>query len=160
MTGLVPQRPSTPVTTRGLHRQGLQAAHDLVAGLRAGQPLDVVSSPLALPPGESCRGACPVRVEQWLPPGRLGPGVDPRPQWRTIDAGHLFVTDARFGIAGGTWVDIWYSQIRLSEVDPEALLLHVAGTAPLRLVAAPAPYWFVLFRYLAYGELVQPPPVD
>ena len=146
------------MTRRAQQRSALAAARALAQWLGDEARLEPVDVPLALQPAEHCFGTCPVRVEQWLP--STYPGAPPVLQWRTIDAGQLYLTDHRFAVAGRSWVDIWFGQIRLSECDPEAVLLHVAGTAPLRLVTEPAPYWFVMFRWLAYRELVQPPPLD
>ncbi len=83
-------------------------------------------------------------------------------QWRFLDQGLTYLTSSRFACQlSQRWADIGYASIRMSQCDEQGVTLWIGNAPPTRLVL-PAPHWyFVLFRYLAYGEVVDvpaPPP--
>jgi hypothetical protein len=90
---------------------------------------------------------------------RARAGREGAARWRPIDAGHLYVTNLRFTVVGqhNRWTDIWFSDVRLSDCEPNAIILELSGQQPLRLEIPAAEYWYVMFRKLAYGEVAALP---
>lgn len=82
---------------------------------------------------------------------------DARLEWRPVDQGRLFVTNQRFAVKAGEWIDLWYEHIRMSECDGRSIELHVSGSKPMRLEVPDPDYWFVMFTKLAYDR-VEPLP--
>jgi hypothetical protein len=77
------------------------------------------------------------------------------PQWRPLDGGVLHLTSERFGLQGRLrWAEIPYPAVRASDCVPQGIVLFLDGEPPL-LVATPWPeYFFVMFRWLAYQQIV------
>lgn len=73
-------------------------------------------------------------------------------QFRPVDAGELYLTDRRLALAGQEWVDVWHSDIRQSQCTPDGITLSTPGVPVLRLRTGCDPYWYLLFRHIAYGE--------
>ncbi|WP_235186995.1 MULTISPECIES: hypothetical protein [unclassified Frankia] len=77
-------------------------------------------------------------------------------QWRPVCQGHLFLTNWRLALALTTgWIDIGYPYLRASGVDGDSMVIMLAGQPPVRLQVWPAHWFFVLMRFLAYGEIVR-----
>lgn len=80
-------------------------------------------------------------------------------QWRVIADGRLHVTSLRFGLQSWAgWFDIAYRDVRASECHQDGVVLFLDGRAPVKLQVAWPAYLFVLFRFLAYGEIARPDP--
>ncbi|EIV96592.1 hypothetical protein FraQA3DRAFT_6496 [Frankia sp. QA3] len=77
-------------------------------------------------------------------------------QWRPTATGQLFLTNHRIalGLSSG-WLDIAYPYLRASSVDGIGMIVMVDGQPPVRLEVWPPHWFFVLMRFLAYGETVQ-----
>lgn len=75
------------------------------------------------------------------------------PQWRLVDAGTFYLTNARLALdCTQGWADIWLPSLRDSQLDVVGLTLWPDDIAPTRL-ATPADLWlFVLLRHLAGAE--------
>jgi hypothetical protein len=77
-------------------------------------------------------------------------------QWRPLAVGQLFLTDLRIALALSTgWVDIGYPYLRASTVDDSGVIVMLDGQPPIRLEVWPPHWFFVLMRFLAYGETIQ-----
>lgn len=78
-----------------------------------------------------------------------------REQWRVYDSGMAWFTNRRIALQGhSSWTDLWYADVRASFCDADGILLYFADRPPYKL-GCPSPEWhFVLFRFLAYGEIV------
>ncbi|WP_261556691.1 hypothetical protein [Frankia tisae] len=77
-------------------------------------------------------------------------------QWRPTATGQLFLTNHRIalGLSSG-WLDIAYPYLRASSVDAIGMIIMMDGQPPVRLEVWPPHWFFVLMRFLAYGETVQ-----
>ncbi|MBL7501934.1 hypothetical protein I6A81_37900 [Frankia sp. CN7] len=77
-------------------------------------------------------------------------------QWRLTAQGHLFLTNHRIGLSlSSGWWDIDFRQIRSSGVDGTGIILMLSNQAPMRLEVWPPHWFFVLLRFLAYGEIIR-----
>jgi hypothetical protein len=167
--------------------QGLASARQLVEALSRGWRPSPIGVPLHLPEGERCFTREQVEVFQFTEGeasythkstagyGLMGLAMatathagnkrrarralrQAEARFRKVDEGTMYLTNRRFAIQGkGQWVDLWFDSIRMSNCDGEAIELQLANNAPLALRVWPADYHFALFRWLAHGELVQPP---
>ncbi len=81
------------------------------------------------------------------------------PRYRLVEQGPFYLTNMRFAMQGQTgWVDLWYQDIRMSTCDSNSITLQLAGTPPTQLISWPIDYYFVLYRFLANGDVMQVPP--
>jgi hypothetical protein len=77
------------------------------------------------------------------------------PQWRPVDDGMLHLTSQRFGLQGRLgWADIPYPDVRASHCTPHGIVLFLDGQAPLLVSTQWPEYFFVLFQWLAYEQVV------
>jgi hypothetical protein len=77
-------------------------------------------------------------------------------QWRPTSQGHLYLTNSRIALALSTgWVDIDYRYLRASTVEAHGIVIMLAGQPPIRLQVWPPHWFFVLLRFLAYGEVIR-----
>lgn len=170
---------------KNVRAASLGIGQDLVRSLSGGwQPTPIVP-PFHMPPSESCYSTHQVQLLRMLEGdatytrrsakgfGAMGltavvataVGNAARKRraeqqavahFRPVDQGSLYVTSQRFALQGGTrWTDIWYSDVRMSYCDGEAVVLELSSSTPVQLRTWPAFAVFVLFRYLAHGEIVQ-----
>ncbi|MDQ1422340.1 MAG: hypothetical protein QOJ52_4302 [Acidimicrobiaceae bacterium] len=77
-------------------------------------------------------------------------------QWRPINHGTAFLTSRRFGLQGVQgWSDIHFHAIRNSDLAPnEGIVLFLDGVSPLKLTMQWPEYHFILFQFLAYGNVI------
>lgn len=76
------------------------------------------------------------------------------PRWRFSERGYLYLTSYRFALVlPSGWADISFERIRGSHCEPDGFVLFLAGLAPLKISIWPTRWFYVLFRYLAYGEI-------
>jgi hypothetical protein len=163
----------------------LVVGQELVQALARGWQPTPIAAPFHLPSGEVCYASHPVQVLQMLdgdgsyvhktrimfsPVGvalaaatmagnsarKRRAAREAQARFRLIDQGMLHVTNHRFAIQGeGQWTDLYFTNIRMSYCDNDALMLEMSNTPPTQLRAWPAYAIFGLFRYLAHGEVVQ-----
>jgi hypothetical protein len=77
-------------------------------------------------------------------------------QWRLTAQGHLFFTNHRIALSlTSGWTDIGYRHIRNSGVDGAGIILMLNNQPPIRLEVWPPHWFFVLMRFLAYGEIIR-----
>jgi len=163
----------------------LAVGHELAQALTSGWRPTPIGAPFHLPTGEQCYATHEVEVLQMLEgesiymhksifgfnmlgmtlaaASAVGNGRRRRKaareaeaRFRPVDGGLLHVTNRRFAIQGqAQWSDLWYSEIRMSYCDNDALTLEMSSMPPTMLRAWPAFAIFGLFRHLAYGEVVQ-----
>jgi hypothetical protein len=76
------------------------------------------------------------------------------PQWRHLDSGTVYFTNARLAIEGHeNWLDVYYPHIRSSQLQGGGILLRFAEAPPL-LLQVWRPYThLLLLRFFAYGEI-------
>jgi len=170
---------------RDVRAESLSIGQELVRSLSAGWQPPPIAPPFHLPPSESCYSSHQAQLLQMLEgddtyvhKSRGGYGMvglaavaatavgnsarrrraerEAAARFRPVDQGTLHVTNRRFALQGRTqWVDLWYSDIRMSYCDGAAVTLELSSIPPIQLHAWPAFAVFVMFRYLAYGEVVQ-----
>lgn len=77
------------------------------------------------------------------------------PQWRHLDEGIMYLTNARIALQGRTgWVDVSYPALRATHCDGEGLIVYVNAEPPFKLQTWCPGWYYALLRYLAYGEIV------
>ncbi len=76
-------------------------------------------------------------------------------RWRSIGSYRVYVTSERIAFEGGgrEWHEMWLDDLRRLEIDGGALVLQAVGQPACRIHAAPAEYWYLLLRRLAFDEL-------
>ena len=80
------------------------------------------------------------------------------PRFRLVDRGTIYLTDQRFVLQGRTqWSDFWHQNVRMATCDGSSITFHISGAPPIRLHIWPIDYYFVLFHYLAYNDIIQIP---
>jgi hypothetical protein len=81
------------------------------------------------------------------------------PRFRPVDEGTVYVTDKRFVIQGQTqWTDLWYENIRVATCDSTSITFELSGAPPIQLHVWPIDYYFALFHFLAYKDIIEVPP--
>jgi hypothetical protein len=79
-------------------------------------------------------------------------------RWRLVGRYRIYITTARVAFDGGggrEWHESWLEDVRRIEPDHSAIAIQSVGATPTRIHAAPAEYWALLLRRLAFGELPQ-----
>jgi hypothetical protein len=78
-------------------------------------------------------------------------------QWRQVDQGFLLITNQRLALHGSTqWLDLWYSQVRMSEWGIIGFQVHLAGEHPIGFLMGYSEWYYYLFRYLSSGRRACP----
>ncbi len=77
--------------------------------------------------------------------------------WRPVEQGQLYLTNRRFAIAGSQWIDLWYSEIRTSDVSFGCIRMQISGMPSTALDIPHVDYWFVMYSMLAHGRVMMPP---
>jgi hypothetical protein len=80
--------------------------------------------------------------------------------WRPVEQGQLYLTNRRFAIAAGQWIDLWFEHVRTSETSHGCIRLQLSGMPATALQLPHVDYWYVMFMKLAFGRVVMPPDVD
>jgi hypothetical protein len=76
------------------------------------------------------------------------------PQWRHIGSGHGWITSHRVAIMLPTgWIDIHHLELRAIICDSDGVILMRDGRPPLKIVIWPPHWYYVLLRFLAFGEI-------
>jgi hypothetical protein len=78
-------------------------------------------------------------------------------RWRLVGAYRIYVTTERIAFEGGStgreWQEVWLRDLRRVEVDGSTLELLSVGQPASRVHAAPAEYWALLLRRVAFDEV-------
>lgn len=160
----------------------------LITSLTAGQRPPIQTVPVRLSPGEACYAQGPAQLWQFLEGdgsyvhksrggfGLLGLAMvastaagnrarrsraeqEAAPRFRLVDQGTVYLTDQRFLLQGQSqWTDVWHQNVRVSVCDSSTITFEGSGAPPMKLHVWPIDYYFVLFRFLAYNEIIQIPP--
>ena len=160
----------------------------LTAALAAGQRPTAKTVPFRLSPDEACYAEGPAQLWQFLEGdgtyvhksgggfGLLGlavvagtaagnrarrsrAGREAAPRFRPVDEGTVYVTDKRFVIHGQTqWTDLWFENIRVATCDGTSITFELSGAPPMQLHVWPIDYYFALFHFLAYNDIIEVPP--
>lgn len=168
-------------------KQSRAEARKLTSQMSAGWSPPAISVPIRLQPGENCYAQGPAQVWQYLEGdgtyvhksrggfGMLGLAVvagtaignkaratraarESAAQFRPIDQGALYLTDRRFAVQGQRqWIDLWFENIRMSSCDGSGITFHVADVPPVQLHVWPIDYYFAMFHFLAYKDIIQIP---
>jgi hypothetical protein len=162
------------------------AGRELALAIKNGTDIPTVPCPIRLQPGERCFGAGDVGVMQhlsaeveWTQKRGGGWGIgsmlvmgaanavgnssrkaaarrQAAPQWRPVDRGPMWLTNQRFAIQGSNWIDLWHTNVNLSQCDGLTIELHLSGLPPTRLRTSFADWWYVMFQWVAFGILTMP----
>lgn len=165
-------------------------ARKLTAALSAGQRPTVQPVPFRLTPGEACYAQGPAQLWQFLEGdgtyvhksrggfGLLGLALvagtaagnarrrsraeqEAAPQFRPVDQGTIYLTDKRFTLQGqAQWTDITFENVRVARCDSVSITFELFGAPPLKVLAWPIDYYFALFHFLAYNDIIQIPSDD
>jgi hypothetical protein len=80
------------------------------------------------------------------------------PRFRPVDEGTVYLTDRRFVLQGRIqWSDYWHENVRMSTCDGSSITFELSGAPPIQLHVWPIDYYFALFHYLAYNDIIQIP---
>ncbi len=80
---------------------------------------------------------------------------DLQPRWRVLGNAVVHLTNFRMAVQGlSVWWEFGLHEVRASECDGEGITLEINGCPPTRFAGEYPDYLFVMFRKLAYGEVV------
>ena len=163
-------------------------ARKLSASLAAGQRPQAIQVPFRLADGETCYAQGSAQLWQFLEGDgtyvhksrggfglvglalvagtavgnskrRARAGREAAPRYRPVDEGVVYLTDRRFLVQGQMqWTDIWYGNIRVASCNGFSITFELSGASPMQLHVWPIDYYYVLFHYLAYNDVLQVPP--
>jgi hypothetical protein len=162
-------------------------ARKLTEALAAGQRPAAQNVPFRLRPGEACYAQGPAQLWQFLEGdgtyihksrggfGLVGLAVvagtaagnasrrkraarEAVARFRPIDQGQLYLTDRRFTMQGqAQWTDLPFDNIRVANCDGSSMIFELSGAPPLRLHVWPVDYYWALFNFLAYSDIITIP---
>jgi hypothetical protein len=162
-------------------------ARKLAAALAAGQRPPAITVPFRLSHGETCYGQGAAQLWQFLEgegtyvhKSRGGFGLvglaavagtaagnrarrsraarEAAPRFRPVDEGTVYLTDQRFVLQGRMqWSDFWHQNVRIATCDGTSITFEVSGAPPIQLHVWPIDYYYALFHYLAYNDIIQIP---
>lgn len=165
-------------------KQSRIAGRGLTEALTAGWRPEPITVPFRLMPGESCYAQGVGEVWQFLEGegsyvhkiaggfGVLGIAVaagtamgnknrrsqaarEAAPRFRIVDAGQLYLTNLRFAVHGqAQWNDFWHENVRMSSCDGTSVTIQMSGVPPVQLHVWPIDYFFALFHFVAYGDII------
>jgi hypothetical protein len=173
--------------TRDQMKASRAEARKLTASLAAGQRPPAQRVPFRLSPGEACYAQGPAQLWQFLEgdgtyvhKSRLGFGLvglalvagtaagnasrrsraarEAAPRFRPVDEGTIYLTDKRFVLQGQTqWTDLWHENVRVATCDGSSITFELSGAPPVQLHVWPIDYYFALFHFVAYNDIIQIP---
>lgn len=173
--------PSSGTAAGGLPKTGNELADKLDGGWTPPQ----VTVPMRLSAGESCYAQAPVKVSQFygtdaewtvkMVHGLSAVGItmkmftamgnsrrkakaerEAEAQWRDVAEGTVFLTDKRVVIRHKEgWESFAYQSMMQAEFDGTAITFEGEGWSPTRLYVGDAGYFFVLFHFLAFGQVTR-----
>lgn len=175
----------SPAQVRASRAEGRR----LTAALAAGHQLAPVKVPFRLSQGEVCYARGQAQLWQWMEGdgtyihrsgggfGLIGLAIvasnaagnrtrrsramrEAAPRFRLVDQGVVYLTSERFVFQGAEWSDIWYHSVRVPSCNGTCITFELSGAPPTQLHVWPIDYFFALFHYLAYNEIIQIPPDD
>jgi hypothetical protein len=83
---------------------------------------------------------------------------DAQERWRPMGRANVFVTTQRIAInQGHDWTNIWYRDVMTANCDGQYIQLQRNGDAGLRLNMPNLHYFYVMFYWLAFDQVLQPP---
>jgi hypothetical protein len=162
----------------------------LVDALAAGRRPPAITVPFRLGEGETCYAQGPAQLWQFLEGdgtylhksrggfGLVGIAVvagtaagnsarraraaqEAAPRFRPVDEGTVYLTDQRFVLQGNVqWTDLWHQNIRVATCDGSCITFEISGAPPLQLYVWPIDYYFALFHFLAYKDIIRIPPPE
>lgn len=176
--------PYTPAQVKASRAE----ARKLIEDLAGGQRPTAVTVPFRLSQGETCYARGDAQIWQFLEGdgtythksrggfGLVGLAVvagtaagnrsrrsraaqEAAARFRPVDEGALYLTDQRFVLQGRTqWTDFWHENVRVATCDGTAITFELSGTPPIQVHVWPIDYYFALFHFLAYNDIIQIPP--
>ena len=162
-------------------------ARKLTASLAAGQRPPAQMVPFRLGPGEVCYAQGQAQIWQFLEgdgtyvhKGVAGFGIiglalaagtaagnatrraraarRAAPRFRPVDEGTVYLTDKRYLFQGQMqWTDLWHQDIRVATCDGSSITFELSGAPPMQLHVWPIDYYFAMFHFLAYNDIIQIP---
>jgi hypothetical protein len=155
--------------------------------LAAGQRPIAQNVPFRLRPGETCYAQGPAQLWQFLEGdgtyvhksrggfGLVGlalvagtaagnasrkrrAGQESAPRFRPVDGGQVYLTDKRFTMQGQTqWTDLLFDSIRVANCDGSSMTFELSGAPTMQLHVWPVDYYWALFNFLAYNDVIAIP---
>jgi hypothetical protein len=84
--------------------------------------------------------------------------MDAMEAWRPVGQGNVFFTDRRLCIqTGQQWANVWYQDVMTAGNDGVAIQLQRNGEPGLRIILPDIDFFFTIFYWLAFNEIVRPP---
>ena len=75
--------------------------------------------------------------------------------------GNIYLTDQRFVLQGNVqWTDLWHQNVRVATCDGSCITFEISGAPPIQLYVWPIDYYFALFHFLAYKDIIRIPPPE
>jgi hypothetical protein len=175
--------PSLSQQVKASRAEGRKLSESLTGGWRpSGQKV-----PIQLRPGEQCYAHGPAQLWQYLEGdgtyvhktrfgfSALGVAMaagtvvgnsvrksraarEAAARFRPVDEGTLYLTDMRLAMQGKMqWYDIWFEDIRSVECNSTCITIQSAGNPPVQLYVWPVDYYYVLYHFIAYHNIIEVP---
>ncbi len=81
-----------------------------------------------------------------------------REQWRPMGGAHVFITTQRIVVnQGQDWMNVWYGDVMMGTCDGQYIQVQRNGDPAVRLSMHNIHYFYVIFYWLAFDQILQPP---